>query len=157
MKTLFLIVLAAALQACGGGSDQPFAPFDIPTQRISASWRIQDVQQTYVIRTAPEWRAAWETHEPATIPRTAQPLVDFGNNMVVGLTLGAGPNGCHSVRISRVVEEADSIRVEYQRFPGPTSLPVACTLAIVPLTDFVAIKRSDKPVAFVATGVSHRP
>ena len=142
--------MVAVLQACGGSDT--FTPFDLPTSRIVASWRVSDVQQTYTIRTAAEWRTAWEANEPQTTPRAEIPLVDFSQSMVVGLTLGSGPNGCHSVKISRVVEEADVIRVEYQRFPGPTSLPQICTLAIVPLTDFVVIKRSDKRVAFVATG-----
>lgn len=143
--------LAGVLQACGGSA--PFVPVELPITRIAANWRVSDLQQTYTVRTAAEWRSAWEANEPQTIPRADLPQVDFSQSMVVGLTLGSGPNGCHSLAIVRVVEEADVIRVEYRRRPGPTELPVSCTLAVVALTDFVSIKKSDKRVTFIAAGV----
>ena len=67
--------------------------------------------------------------------------------MVLGLTQGSGPNGCHGLSIRRVVEQAEQVEVQYA-VTVPTG-SVACPQAIVPLTDFVVVERIDKPVVFL--------
>jgi LPS sulfotransferase NodH len=115
--------------------------------RASASWATTDLRQTYALRSDAEWQAAWAVHEPRTTPAAQRPAVDFSRQMVVGLTQGSGPNGCHGLSIRRVVEQLDQVQVQYA-VTVPTG-SVACTQAIVPLTDFVIVERIDKPVVFL--------
>ena len=140
-------VVATSLVACGGSNG--VQPREVPFSRVAAFWATTDLRQTYAIRTEAEWRTAWQAHEPLTTPKTERPAVDFTTSMVLGLTLGSGPNGCHGVAIRRVVEQESRVQVEYSvATPAPG---VACTQAIVPLTDFVVVERVDKPVAFLQT------
>ena len=109
-----------------------------------------DVKQAYTVRSEVEWQRVWLTHEPLTLPKTERPSVDFSKDMVVGLSLGAGSNGCYGMAIRRVIEEQRELRVEYLS-STPSGLAL-CTMAIVALTDFVVVTKSDKPVYFVQVG-----
>jgi len=148
-RAIRLLTAAAAssipvLQACGGGGG--WQEFELPLVRLQAFWPPKDLRRTYVLRTEAQWQAAWEAHEPPVWPAMTRPAIDFQRTMVLGLTLGSGPNGCWGMAIRRVVEEATSLRVEYASSePRPGAL---CTQAIVALTDFVAVPQSDKPVRF---------
>lgn len=147
-RTLAAAIALASLAACGG-SDTVESRV-VPMARVNAFWANTELRQDYTIRTDVQWRAAWQAHEPPTLPATARPTIDFSRHMVLGLTHGSGPNGCHGLSIRRVVEEKNQLRVEYL-----VSLPppgVLCTQAIVPLTDFVVVELSDKPVSFVQAG-----
>jgi LPS sulfotransferase NodH len=142
----FAIGLAlAGLAACGGG--EPFQLRELSTARVSASWAPTDLRQTYALRSDAEWQAAWQAHAPRTTPPAQRPAVDFSRQMVLGLTQGSGPNGCHGLSIRRVVEQAEQVEVQYA-VTVPTG-SVACPQAIVPLTDFVVVERIDKPVVFL--------
>jgi LPS sulfotransferase NodH len=142
----FAIGLAlAGLAACGGG--EPFQPRELSTARMSASWAPTDLRQTYALRSDAEWQAAWQAHAPRTTPPAQRPAVDFSRQMVLGLTQGSGPNGCHGLSIRRVVEQAEQVEVQYAVTVPNGS--VACPQAIVPLTDFVVVERIDKPVVFL--------
>ena len=73
--------------------------------------------------------------------------------MVLGITQGYAPSGCYSLLIRRVVEEETELRVEYSLLepkfePTPT---FSCTTSIEPLTGFVEVPKSDKPVSFKRT------
>ncbi|MFM7705218.1 MAG: hypothetical protein ACKO6D_09970 [Rubrivivax sp.] len=141
---LLALAATAGLCACGGG--EPFQPRELAMARVSTSWATTGLRQTYALRSDTEWRAAWQAHEPRTTPAAERPVVDFSRQMVLGLTQGTGPNGCHGLSIRRVVEQADQVQVQYA-----VTLPTgsaACTEALVPLTDFVVVERLDKPVAF---------
>ena len=143
-----IIALAAFLCASCGGSDT-YQPTELELVRISAWWPTLDRREAYVVRSDSEWQAVWQLHEPPTYPRSERPSVDFGRTMVLGITQGSGSNGCYSLAIRRVVEEEAELRVEYRSFePNPTFI---CTLSIVPLTDFVKVPKSDKPVYFMRT------
>ena len=135
----------AGLAACGGG--EPFQLRELSTARVSASWAPTDLRQTYALRSDAEWQAAWQAHAPRTTPPAQRPAVDFSRQMVLGLTQGSGPNGCHGLSIRRVVEQAEQVEVQYA-VTVPTG-SVACPQAIVPLTDFVVVERIDKPVVFL--------
>lgn len=147
VSLLAVAPLAWALSACGGsGTADVTTAVDVPFVRLQALWPAQSVEQTYVIRTEAEWAAAWSVHEPLIVPPIPRPSVDFGRDMVLGLSRGSGPNGCHGLTIVRVVEEA-SQRVVHFRLSEPTAQQM-CTQVIVALTDFVTVPRSDKPVVF---------
>lgn len=139
---------AAALLGCGGG--ETAALRELAMTRLPVSWATTDLRQTYTIRSDAEWQAAWQAHEPRTVPPAARPAVDFSRQMVLGLTRGTGPNGCHGLSIQRVVEHAEQLLVHYAvSTPSGTA---ACTQALVALTDFVVVERLDKPVSFVQAG-----
>lgn len=149
LRSLGLFVLPVALAACGGSGD--FEPAELPMSRIQAFWAYQDTNQTYVVRSEAHWQQVWAEHEPRTIPRTERPDVDFEQSMVLGITLGIAPNGCYGLAIRKIVEEKLEIRVEYRYFEPPKDVLVLCTQAIVALTDFVVVPRSEKPVYFLRT------
>lgn len=135
----------AGLAACGGG--EPLQPRELSMTRVSASWAPTDLRQSYALRSDAEWQAAWQAHEPRTTPPAQRPAVDFSRQMVLGLTQGSGPNGCHGLSIRRVVEQPDQVQVQYAVTTSAGG--VGCTQVIVPLTDFVVVERIDKPVVFL--------
>jgi len=148
LRVLMTVALIGVLAACGGSSTSESV--ELSTSRIAAFWRTTDSQETYVIRSDGEWQAAWQKHEPQTYPKTERPQVDFSKDMVVGLSLGTGPNGCYGLSIRRVVEDAEEIRVEYIHGTGQPGL--ACTQATVALTDFVVVSKSEKRATFIRVG-----
>ncbi|MBE0548064.1 MAG: hypothetical protein IH627_10515 [Rubrivivax sp.] len=148
LRFLITVTLVAVLAACGGSST--FESVELSASRIAAFWPTTDLQETYVIRSDSEWQAAWQKHEPQTYPKTERPQVDFSKNMVVGLSQGTGPNGCHGLSIRRVVEDEEEIRVEYIHATGQPGL--ACTQATVALTDFVVVSKSEKRATFIRVG-----
>lgn len=134
------------LAGCGGGSSIA-EPEELPTRRVQAVFAQPWPEATYVIRTDAEWQAAWAGYASGLTPPPQRPAVNFAQDMLLGLSRGWGPDGCHSVRIKRVYEEATRVRVEFQHQRGLTG--VGCTLALVPLSDFVAVPRLGKAVVFV--------
>lgn len=145
---LALTAPSCLLTACGGSGTPD--PVDLPFVRLQAFWPAKELQQTYSLRSDAEWQDAWRVHEPQIAPPAERPSVDFGRQMILGVTRGTGPNGCHGLTIVRVIEEFAVIRVEYRRaVPPPATL---CTQALVALTDFVVVARSGKPVTFQQLG-----
>jgi len=142
---LAIVLALAGLVACGGG--ESFQPRELSMARLGVSWAPTELRQTYALRSDAEWQAAWQAHEPRTTPAAQRPAVDFSRQMVLGLTQGSGPNGCHGLSIRRVVEQAELVQVQVA-VTVPTG-SVACPQAIVPLTDFVVVERIDKPVVFL--------
>ena len=148
-RSRLLLALTIAVTACGGSDD--YEAKEVPMSRIEASWPSKDIRKSYVVRMESQWQAAWAEHEPWALPAEVRPTLDFERVMVVGLTLGSGPNGCHGMSIRRVVDERHEIRVEYRHAEPPGNSLAICTDSIVPLTDFVAIPRTDKAVYFART------
>ena len=141
---LLLALVATQLSACGGGDD--FEPVELPQQRIRASWDYTTLSETYVIRSEAQWEATWTRHQPRSTG-DVRPQIDFSGFMVLGITRGTAFNGCHDLRITKVTETGDDIRVEFRQ-----SRPVPvydCAMTLVPLTDFVIVPASAKPVTFV--------
>lgn len=147
-----MILLAAVLSAACGGSE-PYQPRELNFARINAFWPALDRKETYVVRSDAEWQTAWQLHEPLTIPKTERPPIDFSRSMVLGITQGSGLSGCYGLLIRRVVEEETELRVEYSLLEPKFELTptFVCTTLLVPLTDFVEVPKSDKPVSFKRT------
>jgi len=146
-----MILLAAVLSAACGGSE-PYQPRELNFARIAAFWPALDRKETYVVRSDAEWQTVWQLHEPLTIPKTERPPIDFSRSMVLGITQGSGPSGCYSLLIRRIVEEETELRVEYSLSePNFEPLIFLCATVMVPLTDFVEVPKSDKPVSFKRT------
>lgn len=69
-----------------------------------------------VIRTADEWQALWRRHESAK----PLPTVDFGTEMVLGLTLGSRPSAGWDVEITGAAPQGDGLLVKYaEHAPAP--------------------------------------
>jgi hypothetical protein len=137
--------LAALLTACGG-SDSP-AEVAFARVRVNfASWP----SGFYQARNAQAWQAIWAQRQDPRIPPSAVPVIDFGRDMVVGVSEGLGSSGCEGLQITHVTESDSEVLVDYVRSAprfDPAN-PIGCTGAIVPLVDFVTVKQSDKPVRF---------
>ncbi|MBH9551942.1 hypothetical protein [Inhella gelatinilytica] len=132
------------LVGCGGGSEDE--PVLLALDRIVQPWSLTTLQESYVLRTEADWQRVWNLHQPATFAPVPLPRVDFNQFMVLGLTLGTGANGCYGLSIQRVLATSSQAVVEYRFMePGPNS---ACTLALVPLTDFAVVRRIDGPVLY---------
>jgi hypothetical protein len=145
--------IAAGLAACGGGGSSSTEPEGraVPFSRVPADTGVAAwPARTYAVRTAGDWSAAWNTQEfqVSQWPYPLETPIDFGNTMVVGLSMGTGANGCHSLRIEKVTEFSDSVRVEYRRTTDTGGQ--ACTQATVRLVDFVRIPMTNKAVSFAA-------
>ena len=148
-RLAFAVIAAASLQLSSCGGSGVFEPRELALELVGAWWPPKDIAANYVIRSEPDWQSVWKTHEPQIYPPPERPRVDFGRHMIVGLTLGTGPNGCHGLRIRRVVEEATEVRVEYRRSVVPPL--VGCSQSLIALTDFVIVTSTEKPVIFVRT------
>jgi hypothetical protein len=144
-RTVLVLALASTLCACGGG-DEDFEPVELPQQRIRAPWAYTSLRETYVVRNDAQWQSTWNLHLPRS-EAYVRPQIDFSRFMVVGITRGSAPDTCHSVSITRATETRDDIRVEFEQ-TGPRP-GYGCGQAVVPLTDFVIVPVSDKPVNFV--------
>lgn len=149
MKRIGMTVVAAfvalTLAGCGGTDDYPET--EVASVRLVASWRITDHLQTYEVRSDAAWQDVWATHEPQSIPPTPRPNFDFSRQMILGVTNGSGPNGCHGLNIQRIIERRDDLLVEYQ-VRNDSSPLILCTQSIVSLSDFVVVPRSNKMITF---------
>jgi hypothetical protein len=140
----------AALAGCGGAD----GPVELAFARVAglasgllATWPAG----SYQARSAGAWQAIWVLQQTFGTPPSPVPLVDFGHDMVVGVSEGLGSSGCDSLSITHVTESDTEVEVDYVRtgLHFDPAHPVACAAVVVPLVDFVTIKQSDKPVRFV--------
>ena len=140
--------MALTLAGCGGTADYPET--ELASVRLVASWRNTDLRETYEVRSDADWQDVWATHEPQSIPPTPRLNIDFSRQMIIGVTNGSGPNGCHGLNIQRIIERRDDLLVEYQ-VRNVSSPLFLCTQSIVSLSDFVVVPRSNKMITFRLT------
>ena len=111
----------------------------IPRARIKA-----DAEQTFVFLSAEAF--AEQVSKLIDLPSGPQLMIDWANQMVIGVVLGKKAPPCSSVFIAGTREEANEIVITY-RVAGP--LPSAkCTDPLAYSTDFVTMKRSPKVISF---------
>jgi hypothetical protein len=103
---------------------------------------------TYVARTESEWNAIWDQRTSFVTPSPVKPIIDFTSSMVVGISLGMWPNGCHRLEILQVLDKVDELEVHY-RHVQPSG-EVMCTTSFVPVVGFVTVPSSTKSVRFVS-------
>lgn len=98
-----------------------------------------------VIKDSAAWEQLWKE---AAGPDVKAPAVDFSKEMVIGVFLGARPDGCHGTGIESITRQADRLIVRHvDTVPGPD---VFCTMAIVFPDHIVAVPRSDLKVEFAS-------
>lgn len=120
------------------GAAMGFTSLDLTTRSAIGQAR------TVTIRDADSFSALWAAHGNV---HQAMPLIDFSRNMVVGVFMGAQPNGCYSTGIDSLVRAAGKINVQVtDAVPGPN---VLCTLAMTAPAHLVVTDRSELPVEFI--------
>lgn len=97
-----------------------------------------------VLRDAAAFAALWAEHSG----QANLPPVDFTRHMVIGVFLGARPNGCHGTAIDSVVRADGKLTVS--RTDTEPAGDTMCTLAMVYPAHLVVVARSDAPVEFKA-------
>jgi hypothetical protein len=103
--------------------------------------------QNAVVKDAEAWAALWARHTSNVTPGSSVPAIDFAQNQVAAVFLGGRANGCYGLAITKVLEDASSISVEYiETVPQPDSI---CTQAITYPVHMIAINASSKSVQFV--------
>lgn len=143
-RTISASVGALALGACGG-SGEP-SSMELCVTRLNQHGSLTDRQQLYAIQTPAAWTDVGQVHEPQTRPAASSPKVDVSRQMVLGVMLGSDSNGCHSLRVVRVLQTDSQFQVQHVR--GVPTATAVCTLAMVSLTDYVLVNRNGLPVVF---------
>lgn len=96
-----------------------------------------------VVRDAAAWATLWAEHAGRDVP---SPSIDFTRKMVIGVFLGAQPDGCRGTTIQSVASNEGRREVRHiDAVPGPGML---CTMAITYPAHLVAVDRSEAPVVF---------
>jgi hypothetical protein len=76
-----------------------------------------------VIRDSDAWKSLWKEMQSQRTPAPATPDVDFSREMVVGVFLGQKPTGGYSVRVTRIEQAPDVLKVEFKETrPAPDSI-----------------------------------
>jgi hypothetical protein len=94
------------------------------------------------VRDATEWASMWRQHAPGR----AQPSVDFGREMVVGVFLGRRPTAGFSVEVTGYRESGADVVVMY-RETAPSRDLITAQMLTAPY-DLVAIPRHTGAVTF---------
>lgn len=75
-----------------------------------------DAARQVVVRTTAEWDSLWRLHAP----ERTRPIVDFANEMVVGVFLGSRPTAGFTVAVVSVGDDRSSRRAGWHTVRGPT-------------------------------------
>jgi hypothetical protein len=102
-----------------------------------------------VIRSEAEWRRTWAQLVGHVSPAPEPPSIDFTNEMVIVVAMGARPTAGNMIRIARV---GRSSGVTYVDVVSETP-SVRCKAAqmMTSPADVVVVPRIEEPVAFVET------
>jgi hypothetical protein len=110
-----------------------------------------------VIKEKAAWAALWAEHvsqmrvvsDTGTPVKDTRPVpdIDFNTQMVVGVFLGMGGNGCSSTSIASLSTDGKTITVRHSdTVPG---IGIMCAMYVPSPAQLVAVPRSDLPVKFV--------
>jgi hypothetical protein len=115
-------------------------------QRIEAGATAHPTREARVITGREEWAALWGQATGAMTPAPPVPPVDFERFMVIAVFMGTQRSWGYGLRIRRIVELPERLRVEVHE-----SVPEGCptTMALTHPADVVYTERSDKPVELV--------
>ena len=144
----FALLVASALGACGGSdstSDSTNVPFTTVAQSSNSAIA---ASEGVVARTLSELNALWVRHSANMSPPPPPPVIDFNVTQVVGYFLGARPNGCHSMTITRITQTSRRLVVTYKEQVPATG--AICTQVVVTPAYLVAVPMSQLPVEFLA-------
>lgn len=96
-----------------------------------------------------EWEEVWRRHTAGVAKPSPAPVVDFGQEAVVVVTLGERRSGGYSITVTGIRLEGDRLVVQVrQQSPPPGAIT---TMALTQPYHMVAIPRPDRPVSQVVT------
>ncbi|OWW19943.1 hypothetical protein AYR66_10950 [Noviherbaspirillum denitrificans] len=97
-----------------------------------------------------EWNALWHEHKKQDSRMPAAPVVDFSNQAVVAVFLGARPNGYYSVKIERADFIEGEIVVQYREtVPFGNAI---CTYAVTTPAHIITIPKMAGSLNFKTIG-----
>ena len=125
------------------GVAAPAAPIVVTTLWTSQRGVVSDEPATETFQDAETFAAWWRV---AAAGADAIPRVDFASQVVVAISSGAAPNGCHSVAVAGATRDADSLVVQVERrLPAPRAI---CAQMIVHPVVVVALPRPARAIRF---------
>lgn len=148
-----LICLGLVLLAACGGDDAGQTKLPVAADDYDGLRGRYFRDGTFTARTQQELVTLWNSGGSLFSANAQAPTFDFTNSMIVGVSAGSGP-GCDGrfARIDRVLEDGQGLYVEYrmQLDAQPPTPGISCHLTNnIPLTHFVRVRASTKPVTFI--------
>lgn len=106
-----------------------------------------------MIRDAKAWREVWERIHSSVSPTPPLPEIDFSQEMVVVVALGARPTGGYGIIVDRAYERDDRLEIIVRKqTPGKNC---NLTQAVTEPVDIVRLPKIERPVIFRETEVVH--
>lgn len=140
---LLLISLLACADSPTATSQRHPVPF---ATVLSESSTGVEAGRSEVIRDRAPWSRAWDEIHLRSSPQPGLPQIDFGQDMLLLVALGARPNGCFAVEIRSVQRVGSGLRVRVEEStPGAGC---GCTQALVQPVHVVKLTRHPGPVDF---------
>ena len=136
MKSLALLVFLVFFVGCGVNYD---------TIAQGSTSGINE-RQELVIMDEEAFKELWDAHYSTRFPPAELPVIDFEEEMVIAVFYGMAPTTGYGIRISRITESKDMLRVRIK-----TSRPMGgrAFMALTQPYHIVKLKKSEKPVEFV--------
>ncbi len=135
--SLSLVLLLVACQTLP--EDEYRVPFRV---LASGTHSAITLPRELLIRDPARWRQLWRM----TGHHDSPPAVDFDSQMVIALFMGEQPSGGYGIRIERITDTPQGLRVEARlQHPAPDSM---VSLALTQPWVIVRLPRHDGPVQF---------
>jgi hypothetical protein len=99
-----------------------------------------------VIRDDSTWSTVWAKHSSNVMPGPHKPVINFQNEMVIGVFLGSRPSSGYSVNIDSIVDNGSELVVTYTEGRPPAG-GISLTVMTAPY-QMVRVPTSSKPVIF---------
>lgn len=117
----------------------PVIPSAIATRRL------------VVIRDLTAWDTLWREHASAQTPASPLPGVNFSQNMVIGIFLGARPGPCRKIDIHSISQHFHPQRIEVAYREISVSVDGACPPGGNNPARLVVLPYSAFPIEFIQT------
>jgi len=107
-----------------------------------------DQPEEIVVTDAAKWSELWNAHQKSGAKPSAVPDIDFGNQIVIGVTAGQKPGPCNELLIDKIVHTGSMLVVNYTQ----RDVHEICLAVVSGPTypqHFVVIERQEVPVQFV--------
>src|SRR5687767_11907466 len=138
---MLVFVLAALLEMSQTLPTSQTPPPAIRTVAKGSMSGIESPRQV-VVRTAAEWSALWQTHDP----RGQLPPIDFSREMVLAVFLGSRPTAGYAIDIVRGVGNSGTLIVDYVE-TAPSRDTITAQVLTAPY-HLAAISKHDGEVRF---------
>ena len=140
-------VVLLMLTACGASefpesSEKVLEPVEVTHIETSIT-----EPKNVIVNDQRAWVELWADHVHYLTPAPELPVVDFSKNMVVGIFLGATPNGCYSMSILSIVETSTQLVIKYKvNSPAKDAI---CTQVIVYQSKLLLLPKTSTTITFI--------